>query len=171
MIAIATDTVDKGEVSKPKKYNVHEIVFMSIIFGLLSTVFDFIFFALFYHQAPAVLQTNWFIGSVLTELVLIYSIRTRGLFWKAKATSKTLAILTSIAAIAAVVLPYTGLGIHIFQFQTPTVHDLMVIFTVVISYFILNEFLKVAYYRFLNHNDTDVHTSRISRALLPRTNK
>jgi len=68
MIAISTDSVDGIELRSPKSYNVREIVLMSIMFGMISTVFDFIFFALFYRHAPAVLQTNWFIGSALTEL-------------------------------------------------------------------------------------------------------
>lgn len=150
MIAIAMDTVDKMELRRPRSYNTREIVLMAIILGLVSTVFDFIFFALFYRHEPAVLQTNWFIGSVLTELALIYSVRTHFFCLRAKAPSKLLAGLSILAVSATILLPFTNLGIKIFKFSTPTSAHLLTILTVVVCYFVLTEGIKLIYYRMNN---------------------
>jgi Mg2+-importing ATPase len=76
MISIATDTVDEEEVTKPKNYDVRDIALFATILGITSTVFDFIVFGLFRHEEPRILQTNWFVASVLTELLFLFSIRT-----------------------------------------------------------------------------------------------
>ena len=148
MIAIAMDRVDKIELKRPRSYNVREVVIMAILLGLVSTIFDFIFFALYFREAPAVLQTNWFIGSVLTELILIYSVRTRGLFFKAKPPALILAVLSVVAIGATVVLPFTAAGIKLFRFAMPTTAHLMTIFGIAACYFVITEALKLVYYRF-----------------------
>ncbi len=150
MIAIALDTVDKMELRRPRSYNVREVVLMAIVLGLVSTVFDFIFFALFYKHEPAVLQTNWFIGSVLTELALIYSVRTHFFFLRAKAPSKILVGLSVLAIGTTILLPFTSFGVKIFKFSTPTSAHLFTIFTVVACYFVLTESIKLLYYKMNN---------------------
>ncbi|MDO8669374.1 MAG: HAD-IC family P-type ATPase [Candidatus Buchananbacteria bacterium] len=152
MIAIATDSVDKNELKSPKKYEIKDIVILSITLGFLSTVFDFIFFALFYKISPGVLQTNWFIGSILTELVLIFSIRTKFSFLKAKRPSAVLSILSIVAILATVIIPFTYLGQHLFMFIRPSLNHLVIIFGLVIAYFISTEALKLIFFKKLNGN-------------------
>jgi len=77
MISIATDSVDKNEIDKPGKYDFREIVLTVIVFGLIVTMFDLGFFVLFMNEGERILQTNWFVGSILVELVFLFSIRTR----------------------------------------------------------------------------------------------
>lgn len=163
MLAIATDSVDPHDIRKPHRYNVRDIVLMSIVLGLVSTLADFIFFAAFRHDTAAVLQTHWFIGSVFTELVLLYSIRTHLPFWKAKAPAKWLNRLTLMAAVVAIGLPFTSFGHSYFKFASPTVTSLLVIFTIVGLYFILSEAIKLAYYRYWNHSSEDAQIPRTRR--------
>ena len=75
MMAIAFDRVSAQEVERPQRYDLHSLYIIFVTMGLVSTVFDFICFGLFYRVSPAVLQTNWFIASVLTEILLMLSIR------------------------------------------------------------------------------------------------
>ena len=154
MISISTDTVDKDELVAPKKYEVKEIVLFSVILGALSTVFDFIFFGLFYRISPGVLQTNWFIGSILTELVLIFSIRTKSFFLKTVRPSVTLGVLTVLAFILTIGLPFTVFGQKVFHFVKPTLFHLMLILTIVGIYFVCSEIVKLMFYkRSGNHNN------------------
>lgn len=152
MLAIATDTVDSHDIKKPHKYNVRDILLVSIVLGLVSTLFDFVFFAIFRHSGAPVLQTNWFIGSVLTELVLLFAIRTRLPFWKAKAPSRWLTILSVSAGLVTILLPFTSVGRNFFKFQAPTINHLLIIFLVIGIYFVVTESVKLTYYRFLNHS-------------------
>ena len=157
MLAIATDVVDPNDIKKPRRYNVRDIVLISIVLGLVSTLFDFVFFATFYHAAPTTLETNWFLGSVLTELVLLFAIRTHGKFWKAKAPSQWLIWLSISSAVVAIGLPFTQFGKSFFKFVSPSVRDLLLIIGIVVLYFFVSEAIKLAYYRFWNHNEDDAH--------------
>jgi len=151
MIAIATDTVDRKELAGPKKYDVKDIIFIAVILGIVSTVFDFMFFGFFYQISPKVLQTNWFIGSILTEIVFLFSIRTKGVFFKSQKPSSLLLWLTGGAFIVTIALPYTAIGQKIFHFTPPTAAHLLIILAIVSAYFIVSEIVKLFYYKEINH--------------------
>lgn len=148
MIAIATDTVDTSELRRPRSYNVRGVVVIALLLGAVSTIFDFIFFALFNQHDPAVLQTNWFIGSVLTELVLIFSIRTRFFFMRGKAPAFGLATLSGAAFVLALALPFIPVSQRLFKFIAPSAVHLSLVLVVVLGYFIANEVIKLLYYRY-----------------------
>ncbi len=148
MISIATDNVDTAELGRPKKYDIREIVLISTLLGVVSTVVDFMFFAIFVNQGAAILQTNWFIGSILTELVFLFSIRTRLPFYKATRPSSYVMGLTSLAAAVTILLPYTSFGQTVFRFTPPTAMHLGIILGLVIAFFIVAELVKISYYRF-----------------------
>ena len=116
------------------------------IFGLVSSPFDFIIFILFKNQ-PTTLQTCWFIASALTQLVLIFSLRTQGPFFKAKRPSLALFSFCILAAIIVITVPYTPFGHTFFNFIKPTATDMAWIIAVVIAYFITTETVKLFYYR------------------------
>jgi Mg2+-importing ATPase len=147
MISIATDNVDPAELARPKKYDIKEIVLISTLLGVVSTVDDFMFFAIFVNQGAAILQTNWFIGSILTELVFLFSIRTKLPFYKATRPSWYVLALTIIAAAATLVLPYTPFGQALFHFTPPTAMHLFIILALVGAFFVVAELVKILYYR------------------------
>ena len=169
MIAVATDTVDAAELTKPKRYDIKDIALLATILGLVSTVFDFIFFGLFYKMDMEILQTNWFIGSILTELVFLFSVRTRLPFFKAKVPSPLVLILSITAVVATILLPFTQMGQEIFLFTPPSKAHLLWILVVVFSYFLITEIVKLFYYRFFYHDSYSMefsspHMHRIKRS-------
>lgn len=147
MIAIATDRVDKEELLSPKKYQVKNIIIVATIFGILKSVFEFIFFAMFYRMSPEILQTNWFIASVLTELIFLFSIRTKKSVFKAQRPSKLVVGLTLGAVLLTILTPLTTWGQKIFQFIKPSWSHLGIIIILTIVYFIFSEVVKFFYYR------------------------
>jgi P-type Mg2+ transporter len=152
MITIATDTVDPDELRKPHAYNLKTLAFLVTILGITSSIFDFVIFARFYPRGPLTLQTNWFIESILTELALIYSIRTKYTFYKAHRPSFILPLFSIIAAFLAIFIPSTSWGQQLFHFQAPSIHDLITIFFIVTAYFIATEAVKLFYYRWSNNH-------------------
>lgn len=147
MIAIATDRVDKEELLSPKKYQVKNIIIVATIFGILKSVFEFIFFAMFYRMSPEILQTNWFIASVLTELIFLFSIRTKKPVFKAQRPSKLVVGLTLGVVLLTILTPLTTWGQKIFQFIKPSWSHLGIIIILTIVYFIFSEVVKFFYYR------------------------
>lgn len=147
LMAVSTDAVDPLEIRQPEHYDIKEFALIASLFGIVSTVFDFLFFGYFSRFTPSVLQTNWFVGSVLTELILVYSLRTVRPFYRTIRPSLVLSGLTLIAGFIAVVIPFTTLGQQLFGFTNPTLHFYLVILVLVIAYFICTETVKLLYYR------------------------
>jgi len=150
MFSISTDNVAEKDLQNPKNYNTREIILIASLLGVVSTLFDFITFGYFQRFGEQMLQTYWFIGSVITELVLLFSIRTNRVFFKAGAPpSHTILIMTSLAAVIAISLPFTTLGESVFHFVKPAWNYLGVLALIVIGYFFCTELVKNLYYRYL----------------------
>lgn len=147
MLAIATDTVDEDELRRPKSYNVREIILISVILGTVSSIFDFIILATFFHEPAATLQTNWFISSAITEVFLIFSMRTHFFFARAKGPSLPLLALACTAVLATVALPMSDIGRVLFGFTLPQLGHIGLIFLVAVAYFMVTEIIKVLFYR------------------------
>jgi P-type Mg2+ transporter len=147
MIAVATDNVDSEELARPRNYDIKEIALVGTLLGVVSSIFDFMFFILFYKISPGVLQTNWFMGSVLTELLFLFSIRTKLSIFKAKPPSFILLGLSALAFVTAIILPFIPIGQTVFSFITPTPFDLLRIIGIALAYFVVTEVVKVWYYR------------------------
>lgn len=147
MISIAADRVDAAELRKPKAYHVKDILLLATFLGITSTVFDFIYFAVFRNLDPSGLQTNWFIGSILTELLFLFSIRTHRFILKGIGPAPIILLLTSAAAILTVAIPYTNFGQAIFQFTPPTLNQMLIILGIAAVYLITTETVKVLYFK------------------------
>jgi len=148
LISVATDSVDVEELRRPKLYKLHMVLPLIISLALVSTVFDFIFFAIFFRQQPAIIQTLWFIESILTEILLIFIIRTRGKFWKAKKPGFWILFFTIIDGIFIVVLPFMKIGQEWFHFVALPILPLLIVFLEVAAYFAVSEFVKLVYFHY-----------------------
>ena len=149
MIAIAADNVDSFELKRPRSYNVREVAFFATTMGVVSTIFDFLFFAFFYQKGESVLQTNWFIGSILTELAIIFCVRSQFFMFKAKRPSKIVISLAFLAAMVTCILPFTPFGQQFLKFTPPLLDELIIIISLVGSYLFISEGVKLAFYRFI----------------------
>ncbi len=150
MISIATDNVDRKDIHNPKTYAMKEMLLLATVLGLVSTAFDFMMFGIFKNYGESGLQTYWFIGSILTELILIYSIRTKDWFFKVKnLPSMPIFFLTIAAAIITIVVPFTTFGAEVFSFIVPKYRVLLLIFGIVVGYFASTEIVKRLYYKYL----------------------
>jgi Mg2+-importing ATPase len=147
MIAIAGDNVDDEELQSPRRYEARDIIVAALALGIISTIFDFVFFALFNRISPAVLQTNWFIASILTELVLVFSIRTKSFFLNTARPSNSIIFLSIAIIFITIALPFTAFGQTVFKFVPPRPEHLALIFGIVVLYFVFTEVAKLLYYR------------------------
>ena len=142
MMAIAFDRVSAQEVERPQRYDLHSLYIIFVTMGLVSTVFDFICFGLFYRISPAVLQTNWFIASVLTEILLMLSIRSLAPITKAGWPAPSIVILSVISMALAIGLPMIPATAAFFEFRPPTMAHLGIILGIAVSYLVVTELVK-----------------------------
>lgn len=154
MISIATDNVEKKEIKNPCAYNNTEIVIIATFLGIVSTVFDLLLFSIFRKESPEILRTAWFIESILTELVLIFSIRTKSFIFKSRSKpSGIILFLTSLAAISTFLITFLPFGKNTFGFTPLSYNNLSVIVVVAIGYFITSELVKLSIYKNKVKND------------------
>jgi Mg2+-importing ATPase len=106
--AIARDNVDPEWVAKPRRWNTIFIRDYMVLFGLVSSVFDFLAFGallFIFRASPVEFRTGWFIESLLTELVIALVVRTRRVFFRSRPGSLLLASTLAVVGIA-LALPY-----------------------------------------------------------------
>ena len=152
LIAVASDTVDIAELRKPKLYQLNRILPLIIFLALVSSIFDLIFFFIFHRVEPSLLRTLWFIESILTEIALIFSIRTAKFFLKTKAPSIILIGLSIFTITTTILLPFTAFGHKTFHFVSPSVHSLLAVLALIGCYFVVSEAVKLAYFRIKKNN-------------------
>jgi Mg2+-importing ATPase len=110
-LAIASDYVDREMVEQPHRWDIGFIRDFMITFGLVSSVFDYLTFAVLLwvlHSSESAFQTGWFLESVLTELLILLVIRTQRPFFRSKPGAALLFAVLAIAAIT-IVLPFSSL--------------------------------------------------------------
>lgn len=150
LVTIATDAIDPEELKRPKVYHLKSMIPLIITLALVSTTFDFIFFAIFHHLQPSMMQTLWFIESILTEIALIFSIRTSHFFLKAKRPSWPLLSLAAASVLFAMILPFTNFGQQAFHFAVVPSALVSLVILLVLAYFVTSEIAKLVYFRFFS---------------------
>jgi len=150
MIAIATDTVDAEEIEKPKQYHIHTVVLAAILLGAVSSFFDFMLFGTFAKVSPEALQTAWFFLSVITEIFLIFSLRTRLAFFRASRPSSILMFLSAAVLVIAIAIPFVPWWASTFHFIRPDNSFILIIASLSIGYFVATEAVKYLYDRHLH---------------------
>ena len=146
---IPTDSVDASYISSPKKWDIGFIKKFIMVFGPISSIFDFItfFILLFIFKADASLfQTSWFMESICTQTLVIFVIRTRIVpFWKSRPSIYLILSTAGIVAVACI-LPFTVFG-SILGFVHPPVSFFAVLAGLVIAYITIVEIVKRWFYR------------------------
>jgi Mg2+-importing ATPase len=151
-MTISTDTVDTEMVEKPRKWDIKFIRKFMLYFGLLSTLFDYITFAVLLVVLNASIEqfrTAWFMESVISASTIVLIIRTRKRAFKSK-PSKYLVLFTFAAIVLVILIPYTPIG-EIFGFVRVPLIYLPIIGLIVLTYISMAEMVKTLFYR-RNHN-------------------
>ena len=107
-IGLAGDSVDPELVDWPHRWNIRFIGRYMAEFGILSSLFDFLMFGALltiFHATTRLFQTGWFVESLLTELVVVFVMRTRRPFFKSRPGSLLLSS-TVVLIVVALVIPY-----------------------------------------------------------------
>jgi Mg2+-importing ATPase len=107
-IGIADDRVDPELVAQPRRWDIRFIGHYMAAFGLLSSVFDLLTFGALiavFHATPELFRTGWFVESLLTELVVALTMRTRRPFFRSR-PGRVLLLSTMALIPLAVAIPY-----------------------------------------------------------------
>jgi Mg2+-importing ATPase len=112
MLAISTDRVDEDALKGPGRWDFKALLRSMLAFGLLSSIFDGLTFALLllvFHANEATFQTGWFLVSLLTELAIIAVMRTRKWFFQSL-PSLPVVLSSGAVAVVALLIPHLPLA-------------------------------------------------------------
>ncbi len=147
-IAIAGDRVDPETMLKPRKWNTGLIRNFMLIFGLESSLFDFLtFFALLYvvRASESVFQTGWFLVSVTTEILVLMIIRTHRSIFRSR-PGKYMVYAAIFVIGTAVLLPYSPVGEPLGLVPLP-LSTLGAMGVITLLYCFATEFTKIIFFK------------------------
>lgn len=149
-VGIAGDRVDPEWEREPHRWNIKIIRNFMITFGLVSTAFDLLTFYVLLRLAGSVasiFRTGWFIESLLTELLVLFVVRTYGPFYKSRPGTFIL-ISSALLGFIAVALPFLPVG-RAFGFVPLPWPVLSALLSITLLYLVVSESTKRAFFRFL----------------------
>ncbi len=112
-MTIPTDNVDEELLRKPTHWDIGFVRRFMLVFGPISSVFDFITFGVMlfvFHAHAALFQSGWFVESLLTQTLIVFAIRTRRIPFFRSRPSAALASTSIGVVVAGLVLPFTPLA-------------------------------------------------------------
>ena len=151
-MTIATDHVDSEMVDQPRRWNISFIRKFMLIFGLVSSIFDYLTFGvllLILHATPDQFRTGWFMESVISAAIIVLVIRSRRPFFKSR-PGKYLSIATIAVVLVTLIFPFTPAG-DVFGFIPLPLSFLVMMGIIVMLYILMAELAKKIFYQKVNH--------------------
>ncbi len=147
LITISSDTVEETAVVRPEKHNIKELIFISLILGVPTALFEIFYFLLISAQPRATMETSLFMFLTFIALIVFYTIRNKGYFWKTKLPSGILNMSFALAAIFSLAIIYMPPFQLWFSFVPLPLSSLILILVLITLYFLGIDSVKVLYYR------------------------
>jgi Mg2+-importing ATPase len=148
-LTIPTDEVDEEQLERPSRWDIRLIERFMLVFGPLSSLFDFVTFALMvgvFHAGPALFRSGWFVESLATQALVIFVIRTRRTpFWRSRPSRPLLAASLACVAVGAA-LPFSPFA-HTLGFRRLPPAFFGALAGMVLAYLALVEAAKARFFR------------------------
>ena len=149
LLTISADSVDPDFLRKPKRWNISFITWFMIFFGLISSFFDLALILIllwWFHADIPLFRTAWFVESVLSEIIIVFSIRTHYLFFKSR-PSRLLIAASILTAVASIAIAFSRWGFLFFEF-VPIPWPIGVFVAAILGgYFVVVELVKARFLR------------------------
>ena len=150
-IGIPYDNVDEEFITFPKKWNTKGIAKFMIVMGITSSIIDVLAFLTFYHllgynsiEKESYFQTAWFITSLITELMIIYNVRTSKNIFNS-GPSKILLSLTLLSTMLTIITPLLLHNVLSFHFEILSIKFYLYLLSLVILYILIVSIVKRIY--------------------------
>lgn len=147
-MALPFDTVDEEFLQKPHRWEIHNIERFMLIFGPISSMFDYSLFAImwFIYAANTVdkqslFQAGWFIEGLLSQTCIVYMIRTPKLPFVQSWPAPSLLLTTVLIMAIGIYLPYSPLQSVLLLTPPPPSYFLWLV-GILLCYFALTQWVK-----------------------------
>lgn len=147
LVAISTDNVEPKSLNRPSKYSMHSLIFISIVLGSYTALFEILFFALIKNRSLGITQTSLYLYLTIIGCVVILSVRNRDHFWKAPPLSRALKASFGIILFLTIAVVYFAPTRHIFSFTPLSPDAVGLILAMTALYFIFLDVIKTWFYK------------------------
>ncbi len=158
-LTIPTDRVDPERLAAPSRWDVGAVRRFMLTFGPVSSLFDFVTFAVLLgivHAGPDEFRTVWFVESLITQSLVVFVIRTNRVpSWRSR-PGRWLALGALGSATIAIAIPLTPLG-PLVGFSSLSWPLLAMIGVIAVAYLALAEALKALLFRFVFRGPSATH--------------
>nr|WP_226987340.1 magnesium-translocating P-type ATPase [Parachlamydia acanthamoebae] len=117
---IPFDCVDEEFLIKPRKWDPQGIAKFMIFIGPISSIFDYVTFAVMWFvfaantvENQAIFQTGWFIEGLLSQTLIVHMIRTQKIPFIQSLASFPLLLSTVVIMAIGILIPYSFIGTSI----------------------------------------------------------
>jgi Mg2+-importing ATPase len=141
-MTISSDNVDPDQLEQPRRWDLRFIQRFMVVFGLLSSVFDYATFGVLFWMGrqmaessqafQSLFHTGWYVESVISASLVVYIYRTRLGLLKSH-PSRTMLMATGLVILLTIALPYTPLA-GLFEFSTLPPIFLLAVLVIVALY-------------------------------------
>jgi len=149
VVAVSTDNVEKTELVRPRRWEISYIFKFGGLLGLVSALFDviliFLLFSVF-NATDVVFRTALFLEIVLSEVLVLFVIRTDRFFLTSVPPSRKLLLASLFAVFVTFALIYLPIS-HIFDFTPLSLNLLGLVLIVTVAYAAATEIVKLAYFK------------------------
>jgi Mg2+-importing ATPase len=152
-MTIAGDNVDEVSVRTPLRWNIGLIRRFMLVFGPLSSVFDYLTVAVLLGPlgaTPGLFRTGWFVESLLSAAVVVFVLRTRLPFVRGR-PSRTMLGVTALVILVTLLIPFSPIA-DVMDFQALPPLYLLAIVPIVAGYFASAELAKRWFYHSLQRS-------------------
>jgi Mg2+-importing ATPase len=142
-LAIPTDRVDPEQLRAPSHWDIAFIRKFMVFFGPISSLFDFLTFALMlgvFSAGPDLFRAGWFAESLATQTLIIFAIRTRRPFLRSRPSTALMAAALGVVALG-VLLPLSPLA-NVLGFARPPLAFYGALAVMVAAYLLVVELAK-----------------------------
>lgn len=147
--AIPSDNVDAPELRHPHKFDISAMKKFMVAFGLLSTSSDLVTFYIminFFHVDTAHFQTGWFIESLITQITVVFIVRTKLIPFIQSRPSRNLVLSVVAVIVLAGLFLFSDLGAKYFSLAIPDWSFIGIIAILAAIYLLVVEGVKHLFY-------------------------
>ena len=151
------DHVESRYIERPKKWDLKGIRSFMVSFGLLSTVLDVLCFLVLWfvfkfncEDMAGYFQCGWFMFGVISQTMVIHTIRTPKLPFIHDRASVQLSLSTAVIIAITMLIGFTGISTF-FTMPTITIMYLPWLLILMLVYMILAQIMKTVYIK--RHHD------------------
>jgi Mg2+-importing ATPase len=157
-LAIPFDRVDEEYLLTPRQWRIDDIRRFMIWFGPVSSIFDYVTFALMLFvlkanvpQRQALFQSAWFVEGLLSQTLIVHMIRTRKIPFLQSSPAPSLAFATAAVMAVGIVIPFTRFGRSLHMVPLPGIFFVWLVF-ILLTYAALAQLVKTWFIRRYGYN-------------------